>query len=367
MHRFFLVALLLLCPLLAQLPHKTDQGFLLPNGWQITPTGRHVTLPDYVLNVSPTPDGKRLLAMHCGHSPHGLAVIDPLTMTITQEIPLKSAWLGLTWSPDGKRLYVSGGNGESRVNPTAAPIYVFTYADGKLRPAPVPAFQDRLPANQIYWSGLIHHPTKPWLFAANRGTQPTSGHLVVFHAETGERLAEYATGINPYTLLLDPTGDTLYVYNWGERSISVLDTRDGHLIAKVPVGHNPCDLALAPDHRLFVACSNENSIYVVDTQTFKPIEVIATAMHRQAPVGSTPNALSLDTAGKMLFVANADNNNVGVISIAEREISHVLGFIPTAWYPASLALSSVTRTSVRRDWSIVVSHNCPGFISPRPL
>ena len=340
MVRFFLVALLLICPLAAQLPHKTDHGFLLPNGWQITPTGRHVTLPDYVLNVSPTPDGKRLIALHCGHSPHGLAVIDPVTMAITQEIPLKSAWLGLTWSPDGKRLYVSGGNAESRVKPTAAPIYVFTYAEGKLSPALVPAFQHQLPAHQIYWSGLIHHPTKPWLFAANRGTQPTPGHIVVFHAETGERLAQYATGINPYTILLDSTGDTLYVSNWGDRSVSAIDTRDGHVIATVPVGHNPCDLALAPDHRLFVACSNENSIYVVDTQTFKPIEVIATAMHRQAPVGSTPNALSLDATGKMLFVANADNNNIGVISIAEREISHVLGFIPTTWYPASLALSA---------------------------
>jgi hypothetical protein len=340
MHRVLVVALLLVCPLAAQLPHKTDDGFLLPNGWQITPTGRHVTLPDYVLNVSPTPDGKRLIALHCGHSPHGLAVIDPATMAITQEIPLKSAWLGLTWSPDGKRLFVSGGNAESKANPTAAPIYVFTYADGKLSPAPVPAFKHRLPANQIYWSGLVHHPKKPWLFAAHRGTQPTPGHIVVFHAETGERLAEYKTGINPYTVVLDASGDTLFVSNWGDRSVTAIDTRDGRVLATVPVGYNPCDLALAPDHRLFVACSNENSIYVIDTKTLKPIEVISTALHRLAPVGSTPNALTLDPAGHVLFVANADNNNVGVISIAEREISHVLGFIPTTWYPASLALSA---------------------------
>ncbi|MEI6467556.1 MAG: hypothetical protein WCQ89_22730, partial [Verrucomicrobiota bacterium] len=283
MHRVLLAALLLVCPLAAQLPHKTDDGFLLPNGWQITPTGRHVTLPDYVLNVSPTPDGKRLIALHCGHSPHGLAVIDPATMAITQEIPLKSAWLGLTWSPDGKRLFVSGGNAESKANPTAAPIYVFTYADGKLSPAPVPAFKHRLPANQIYWSGLVHHPKKPWLFAAHRGTQPTPGHIVVFHAETGERLAEYKTGINPYTVVLDASGDTLFVSNWGDRSVTAIDTRDGRVLATVPVGYNPCDLALAPDHRLFVACSNENSIHVIDTKTLKPIEVISTALHRLAP------------------------------------------------------------------------------------
>jgi hypothetical protein len=98
-------------------------------------------------------------------------------------------------------------------------------------------------------------------------------------------------------------------------------------------------MVLAPDGRLFVACGNENSIYVLDTATMQPVEVISTAMHRMAPVGSTPNALALDGSGKMLFVANADNNNVGVINISEREVSNVVGFIPTAWYPASLALS----------------------------
>jgi hypothetical protein len=97
---------------------------------------------------------------------------------------------------------------------------------------------------------------------------------------------------------------------------------------------------LAPDGRLFVACSNENSVHVIDTKALKPIEVISTAMHRQAPVGSTPNALALDASGKVLFVANADNNNVAVISIDEPEISHVLGFVPTTWYPAALALSA---------------------------
>ncbi|NBP82897.1 DUF1513 domain-containing protein, partial [bacterium] len=98
------------------------------------------------------------------------------------------------------------------------------------------------------WSGLVHHPKKPWLFAAHRGTQPTPGHIVVFHAETGERLAEYKTGINPYTVVLDASGDTLFVSNWGDRSVTAIDTRDGRVLATVPVGYNPCDLALAPDH-----------------------------------------------------------------------------------------------------------------------
>jgi hypothetical protein len=38
-------------------------------------------------------------------------------------------------------------------------------------------------------------------------------------------------------------------------------------------------------------------------------------------------------------VANADNHCVAVIHVGEREESHILGFIPTTWYPSSLSIS----------------------------
>ncbi len=324
----------------AQIPGETPNGYVLPNGWRLTPAGRHAELPDYVLNVTPSPDGRSIVALHCGHGPHGLAVIDPVTMQVRQQVPLKSAWLGLAWAPDGKSLFVSGGNAESRSMPTVAPIYVFGFENGRLSEKPIREFNHRLPPHGIYWSGLVHHPTKPLLFAANRGTQPTPGHVVIFDTQTGQRLAELPSDINPYAVLLDPSGDTLYVSNWGGRSVSVIDVATRKTRATIRVGYNPNDLVLAPDGRLFVACANENSVYVIDTKTRHPIEVISTAMYKMAPVGSTPNALTLDPSGNMLFVANADNNNVAVINISEREVSNVLGFIPVAWYPASLALSA---------------------------
>lgn len=328
----------------AQLPKSAADGALLPNGWSLSPAGRHAVLPDYVLNLTPSPDGRSVVALHCGHSPHGLAVLDAGTMEVRQRVPLKSAWLGLAWSPDGGTLYVSGGNAESRSKPTAAPVYVFSFKAGRLGERPERELKHRLPANQLYWSGLAHHPTQPLLFAANRGTQPNPGHVVVFDTASGRRVAELPTEIHPYDVVLSPDGGTLFVSNWGSRSVTVLDTVRRRTMATLRVGHNPNDLALAPDGRLYVACGNENSVYVIDTKTLHPIEVISTAMHRLAPVGSTPNALSLDRSGKMLFVANADNNNVAVINLSEREVSSVVGFIPTAWYPASVALSADDQT-----------------------
>ena len=186
-------------------------------------------------------------------------------MEIRQKVGLKSAWYGLAWSPDGKKLYVSGGNAESRTKPTAAPVYEIPFEDGRFAEKPSRELKHRFPANRIYWSGLAHHPKKPLLYAANRGTQATPGHVVVFNAN-GERVAEVGTEIHPYELVLDPSGDTLYVSNWGSRSVSAIDTNTLKTKAVVRVGNNPNGMVLDKDGRLFVACSNENSVYVVDTK-----------------------------------------------------------------------------------------------------
>ena len=114
-------------------------GFDLPNGWRITPAGQPIAdLGDLVLKMVPSPDGKVIVAGHGGYLPHGLSVIDAKTHRLVQEVPLKTAWLGLAWSADGHTLYVSGGNanGEKKEAASLAPIYALAYRDGRLDPKP---------------------------------------------------------------------------------------------------------------------------------------------------------------------------------------------------------------------------------------
>jgi YVTN family beta-propeller protein len=320
-------------------PGATPEGTLLPNGWRLTPAGDHLPTSDYLLNLVSTPDGKRIIGVHGGFNPHGLVVIDPVRWEVLQRVPLKSAWLGLAWSPDGSRLFVSGGNATSRTNATAAPILGFDYVDGRLGADPAVRLMHRLPGKEIYWSGLAHHPREPRLFAANRGTGNAPGQVVVFDTESSAIVAEVPVEVTPYDLVLDPSGETLFVSNWSSRSLSVIDTASGRVTSTIAVGYNPNDMVLGRDGRLFVACGNENSVYVVDTKLGRAVEVLRTSMHPRAPVGSTPNALALDPSQKFLFVANADNNNVAVIHVGEADESSVLGFIPTAWYPSALAVA----------------------------
>ncbi len=212
--RPILFSLVCVLTLSAQQPGPQPKGYSLPNGWRITPLGKAIPTEDLLLNLVVAPDRKSMIATHGGFNPHGLVVVDLATEEKVQSIPLPSAWLGLAFSPDGKRFFVSGGNAAGRRNQSVAPIYVFDYANGRLSAAPVAQWRDTaFAADRTYWSGLAHHPTKPLLYAANRGSDPLAGHIAVFDSTSGKVVERIQVETTPYDLLLSPDGSKLFVSN----------------------------------------------------------------------------------------------------------------------------------------------------------
>ena len=240
-----------------------------------------------VLTASAAPDGQAVIAVHAGYNPHGIVVIDTKTDDAVQRIPLKSAWYGMAWSPDGKKLYISGGNANSNRNPTRAPIYVFSYANGRLSDQPISTLEETIDTSKLFWAGVVHHPKKNILYAANRGTGFGPGDVVAFDTASGKLLGRIPVDVIPYDLVISPDGNFLYVSNLASKSVSVIDTRAMKVVASIPVGENPNQMVLAADGRLFVACSNDNTVVVVDTKTRLPIEKISTTLFPHAPEGST--------------------------------------------------------------------------------
>ena len=321
-------------------PHAIPSGFDLPNGWRITPAAASLgATGDLVLKMVTAPDGRAVVAINSGYLPHGLSVIDPKSRKIVQRIALKSTWLGLAWAPDGKTLYVSGGNAAGPKAPSKAPIYAFSYAGGRLSPQPVDQFEEALPMDKVGWAGVAHHPTKSLLYAANRGVGMEATPVVVFDTRTHAVVARIAVDVSPYELAFSKDGARLYVSNWSSRSVSVIDTAANRVVQTIPVGANPNDLMLGPDGRLYVACSGDNTVYVIDTRSNAVIERISTTLHPRAPEGSTPDALALDAKRGLLYVANADNNDIAVIDVRKPGRSDVEGFVPVGWYPSALAIA----------------------------
>ena len=330
-----------------QNPKYIQGGFDLPNGWRITPAGKAIaTVEDMVLNTVVSPDGKVIVASHSGYLPHGIDVIDVKTQKLVQEIPLKTTWLGLAWSPDGHTLYVSGGNatGAKNIAGSMAPIYEFTYKDGRLSDQPTGSLVETIDPKQVWWSGVTYLPGKNLIYAANRGTGLGPSNVVVFDAKTRQIVTRIPVEINPYATVLSSDKRRLFVSNWASESVSVIDTETNKVIRTLHVGMNPNDMKLASDGRLFVVCSNDNTIHVIDTKTLEVVERLSTTLTPFAPEGSTPDAIEIDNKRKLLYVANADNNSIAVIRIAERGHSAVIGFIPTGWYPSALALAENNNT-----------------------
>ena len=347
-------------PLLAQEPAPAryagpnDNGFLLPNGWKLTPAGDQVPLTDLPLNIIPLADGRRALVATSGFNAHELAVVDLSTKQILSKQTVRQSWFGLAvddalgkvwWSGGGARMIHAYGLKESTLtrvgdpepapeskarNKRAAAAKAKANGDGQATPAPAP-----VPTSK-FKSGLALDARRQRLYSLDISL----GLLNVIDPETSAVKTTVAIGGRPYDVAVPREGSRLYVSDWANRTVLAIDADDLRVVAKIPVGEHPNQIVLHPkDDRLFVACASSNSVTVIDTKRGVVTETIMTTLFPLAPEGSTPDALALSPDGNTLYVANADNNCVAVVDITRPSRGQVKGFIPSGWYPTSVAVT----------------------------
>ena len=158
--------------------------------------------------------------------------------------------------------------------------------------------------------------------------------------EVGEVVKTLSLQGRPYDIKRSPQNGLLYISDWSEKQVLVVDPELFQLAARIPVGIHPNQMAFHPkDGRLFVACASSNGVWVIDPKRGVVTETIYTSLFPRSPEGSTPASLAVSPDGGRLYVANADNNCVAVIDLTAPNASQVLGFIPTGWYPTSVAVT----------------------------
>ncbi len=320
---------------------------LLFNGWGVTPAGKQTLVSDLALKMIVAPDGKSAIAVHGGYNDEGVSVLDLATQERTQFLPLDEAWNGVAFSADGRKFFVSGGD--------SGRIHVFTYANGTATFAQSVKLQ---PAKNFLAGLAVDHKTGKIYVCDEANHQ-----VLVLNPKTLAVDGRVAVGLHPHSCVVGADRKNLYVSNWGSRSVSVVDMEQLQKVRDIEVGSRPNDMVVAPDGRLFVACSGDNTVHVIQTKsverevagaspTRRPSErsreIISTSLYPGSPEGSTPDAVAVSPDGKTLFVANADNNDVMVVDISNaslddeqrgESVSLVLGFIPVGWYPSALAVS----------------------------
>jgi YVTN family beta-propeller protein len=301
----------------------------------LTPYGALVEFPGRPVDVALGGDAIAVL----GH--RAIVVIDPATNVVKATLSSKGqpgyGFAGIAIR--GDRLYASNLNGRIDVAERAA-------GEWKL-------------VEPIKLTTGVSAPGK-FAFAEDGARlfvpMNTLGELWEVDVATREVVRKLKTGVAPYAVVV--ADRRAYVSNWGGRkpgegdatgpsgrervrvdaraiasegSVSVFDLESGKTLAEIVVGRLASGLALAGD-TLFVACAGDDHVAVIDTTRLAAVGKIDVRPHERLPFGSAPNALAVD--GGRLYVSNGTNNAVAVVEIAGRR---VLGFVPTAWYPAGIA------------------------------
>ncbi len=300
-----------------------NRSYLLPNGWTLSPAGRELGLGGLPLNLVLVPNTKYAVVASDGYTKHFIALIDLDSEKIVDRQPAEQSWLGLAVSKDGKRVYASAGSSDK--------ILIFNLEGACLKQAG----EISLPEG-TYPAGLDLDSKNKFLYVVGNH----SDKLLQIVLSTAGIVLSRKVGTTPYKCVVSPDSKTVYVSNWGENTVSVVDLTDSDRTEKVVVKDHPNDLILSRDgNYLYVACGNQNVVSVIELKSRTVTEDIQVALYPESPPGTTPNALALNPDGSILYVCNADNNCLAVLNVSKPKESRPIGFIPTDWYPTSIAVS----------------------------
>src|SRR5262245_21474412 len=107
--RWFVLVAFISAPLAAagehQFPGQKADGFLRPNGWQLTPAGEQVLIKDLPLNILPLADGRHALVATSGYNAHELTLIDYQSKAVKQTETVWQSWFGLALSSQQDRVW----------------------------------------------------------------------------------------------------------------------------------------------------------------------------------------------------------------------------------------------------------------------
>lgn len=298
---------------------------MLPNGWQLTPAGKHIPLGDLPLNMALSPDGRWLAVTNNGYGRQCIQLMDVVHEKPCADVSISSSWYGLCFSNDNTRLYASAGN-ENKIK-------IFSVSDqGNLTLSDSIVMGKPWP-EQISPAGIAMHPDQHQLYVVTRW----DNSLYIYDTVSKELENKVPLGGEGYEVIFSRAGKYAYISCWGADEVLVWDVAGQQFIHRIPVGSHPNEICLdADDKRLFVANANDNTVSVVNLGTCRVEETLNAAIYHDALSGSTTNGLCLADHGRVLAVANADNNCVTLFDISRPGQSRAMGFIPVGWYPTNV-------------------------------
>ncbi|MFJ9447007.1 PxKF domain-containing protein [Kitasatospora sp. NPDC101235] len=160
-----------------------------------------------------------------------------------------------------------------------------------------------------------------------------SNSVTAYDPATGTVVATIPVGTAPRDVALSPDGTQAYVTNSGSNSVSVIDTASNTVAATIPVSNHPVPVAFSPDgaHAYVGQGASQGGVAVIDTAT----RMVAATV----PVGGQPTSLQVTQDGGRAYVGNFTNNVVEVIDTATNTVTATIAEPAGAYSPAGLAIA----------------------------
>jgi YVTN family beta-propeller protein len=389
---------------------QPDGSWIVGDGQIITPAGIQVGLGDRVrakaIAINPTPGSHTAAVLTLGVSSSNstagaVEVFDTKTGTVLQTyVPLGTdatgSYTGIAYSADGLHLIFSQNssnvtianvspsglltdNGQVNVPPNNTFISCFPnsptgsygvpcgtfYSPGTSYPGGVALSQDGKSAYAL----LNQNNTlaKIDLTTMTQGPQIRVGN------------APHSIVVNTITIGGNIVAETAYVSNEGGRAatqadfqiwssgtpivadqvngsavtgtVSVVNLKTMKVTASIPVGLHPTGMALFGDQTLLVANAYSDSISVIDLATNQVSRTIDLGLPIGVPgqgsaYGAGPNSIAVDASKGIAYVALYNANAVAVVDLSGGAKEPVLGLIPVAYAPSSVALDTTNNILV---------------------
>ncbi len=341
----------------------------------LTPVGKTVQLG--------SPVRAKQVAVNPNHANHTAAVLlmnaaepiiifDTRTGAVLQRfVPIgasgastKGSYTGLTYTPDGSKLLFSQDSSVVQIANVDASSGLLSQAGSVAVPAPNnPNLYTTGTANP---GGLAMVDDVHGLVALNAGNA-----IGVIDLSVNKITAQVPVGNAPTHIAI--SGQEAYITNEGGRVAGasdytalsdgtpmVADSTTGSAttgtvsvvnlqgqVTTIPVGLRPAGITAA-NGKVYVANAYSDTISVIDPATHKVTRTISLKVPTFTPTfGDGPNDIAV--VGTTAYVTLGQSNAIAVVDLGRPNASAVAGYIPTLYFPTSIAFDPSTNKLVVAD------------------
>jgi DNA-binding beta-propeller fold protein YncE len=340
---------------------------LLPDGRQLHPQGKQVTLGNLPMGAALTADGRYLWTVSAGLGNDDVRIVDTASDRVCQILPLPGASGGIALDSRHRLAYVSGLRYSLWI-PTMSKVpgadgndvlvFSWTSTCGQARlvrviPVPPPPGAPTLQAFPVDPSGT----TSSWpqqLAVSPDGSKllvalnlADSAAVIDLNDADQVRYVPMGSGAYPFGAAILPGGRTGLISNEATGTLAFIDMQSATRLASISVGpmlSHPQGIAVdSAGARAYVALSNRDEVAVVNLRTRRLERTLS--VKRSAGRGTMPTAVALAPSGNRLFVAESGADELSVIRVPSKGTPSaqdwtIVGRIATADEPEAVLTSA---------------------------